>query len=166
MKILKFVFLGLFLLALQQVSAQEKSKFHFYGGFGLGVSTDYFYVSLQPGVLYDVSHTYKMGLGGQYSYQKSNKSYYGVNYSYNIVGFNFLNLVYPYKHLEISGEFEDLYVMQNYNKIRANYWSPALFAGVGYRFGSVVAGFKYDFLHKDNHSVYQDAFVPYIRIYF
>jgi len=165
-----FKILFLFILlgnTLTQVQAQDKkNKFSLYGGFGLGVSTDYFYVSLQPGVIYHLSQQFKLGSGLQYSYMKSNKNYYGVNYKYHILGFNAMALYYPIKQIELSGEYEDLYVMQSYNSVKDRYWSPALFAGIAYRYNNVAAGFKYNLLHEQGRSVYQDAFVPFIRIYF
>jgi hypothetical protein len=72
----------------------------------------------------------------------------------------------PYKELELSVEYEDLYVKQDYNGIKNNFWSPALFGGMGYRYGPVVAGFKFNFLFDRKKSIYQDAFIPFIRIYF
>ena len=149
------------------LQAQKKDKkISFYGGFSLSLSTDYTYISLQPGLIYHVHPKFKLGSGVQYTYLKSNKNYYGVNYSYNIYGFNAIALYYPYRELEFSLEFEDLYIKQNYNSVHNDFWSPGLFAGVAYRYGHVAAGFKYNFLYDPVKSVYQDAFIPFIRIYF
>jgi hypothetical protein len=163
----KYFILLILLTALQTLSAQKKeSKFHFYGGFGLNFSGNSFQVSVQPGLLYDANKIFKVGAGVQYAYGTNSGNVIGTNYSYHILGFNFLSLAYPINEIEISAEFEDLYVMQKLNNTSSEYWSPALFAGVGYHFGNVAVGFKYDFLHKNGKSVYQDAFMPYIRIYF
>jgi len=158
---------SLLLLLSFQANAQKKTKkIGFYGGFGLSLGTGYTYISLQPGITYPLFDKFRLGAGVQYTYLKSNKTYYGVNYSYNIYGFNTMALFNPYKELEISAEFEDLYVNQNYNNISNKFWSPALFGGLGYRYGPVVAGFKYNFLYDPKTSIYQDAFIPFIRIYF
>ncbi len=163
----KILILSLFLLMSFQSHSQKKSKkIGFYGGFGLSLGTGYTYISLQPGITYPLFEKFKLGAGVQYIYLKSNKSYYGVDYKYNIYGFNTMALYNPYKELEISVEFEDLYVNQNYNNISHKFWSPALFGGLGYRYGPVVAGFKYNFLYDPKKSIYQDAFTPFIRIYF
>jgi len=156
------------LLTAFNVQAQQtqKKKISFYGGFGLSLATGYTYVSLQPGIIYHAHPKFKLGGGVQYTYLKSNKSYYGVNYSYNIYGFNLMSMYYPVKDMEMSIEFEDLYVNQNYNDIKNQFWSPALFGGVGYRYGAVVAGFKFNFLFDSKKSIYQDSFIPFIRIYF
>jgi len=165
-KLFFLLIVGLVLLS-PEVNAQEKTKkIGFFGGFGLSFSTGYTYISLQPGVMYHVSPKFKLGTGIQYSYLKSKKAYYGVNYKYNIFGFNTMAMFYPYKELEMSVEFEDLYVKQNYNNVQNNFWSPALFGGLGYRYGPVTAGFKFNFLFDQKTSVYQDAFIPFVRIYF
>ena len=170
MKTLRLLFLPvLFLmLSLSPATAQQtkQKKISFYGGFGLSFGTGYTYVSLQPGIIYNLHPKFRLGAGVQYTYLKSNKSYYGVNYKYNILGFNTMALYNPYKELEFSVEYEDLYVKQNYNGIKNNFWSPALFGGMGYRYGPVVAGFKFNFLFDRKTSIYQDAFTPFIRIYF
>jgi len=145
---------------------ENNKKIGFYGGFGLSLSTGFTYISLQPGIIYHLHPKYRMGAGIQYTYLKSNKTYYGVNYSYNIFGFNVMNMYYPAKELEISVEFEDLYVNQKYNDVRHKFWSPSLFGGMGYRYGQVVAGFKFNFLFDREKSIYQDAFIPFIRVYF
>ena len=156
----------LFSISWNADAQQKNKKLSYYGGFGLGISTDYFYVSLQPGLIYNVNKSFKLGSGLQYSYLKSNDNYSGVNYNYHVMGFNEMLLFYPVKQLELSGEFEDLYVMQSYNHIDEKYWSPALFGGLAYRYGNVVAGFKYNFLYKEGTSIYNNAFIPFIRIYF
>ncbi len=149
-----------------QQKTEKNKKISFYGGFGLSLSTDYTYLSLQPGVIYNWHPKFKLGAGVQYTYLKSNKSYYGVNYSYNIYGFNTMALYNPYKEMELSLEYENLYVKQKYNGVENNFWSPALFGGLGYHYGPVVAGFKFNFLYDPKTSIYQDAFIPFIRIYF
>jgi len=168
MKKISIILTGILIwLSITRISAQEKSKkIGFYGGFGLNLSTGYTYLSLQPGLIYHWSEKFKLGAGVQYTYLKSNKSYYGVNYKYNIYGFNTMALYYPIKQLEVSAEFEDLYVNQNYNTVQRKFWSPALFAGLGYHYGPVVAGFKFNFLYDKYKSIYQDAITPFIRIYF
>ncbi len=163
----KILFISILLLLSLQSNAQKTSKkIGLYGGFGLNFSTGYTYFSLQPGLIYHVSNKFKLGTGVQYTYLKSNKSYYGVNYRYNIYGYNTMALFYPYKELEMSVEFEDLYIKQNYNNISNTFWSPALFGGLGYHYGPVVAGFKYDFLFDPTKSIYKEAFTPFVRIYF
>ncbi len=166
-KIIFYLVIGLILSCSTNVHAQQKDKkIGFYGGFGLNLGTGYTYLSLQPGILYHFRKNVKVGVGVQYTYLKSNKAYYGVNFRYHILGYNTLLLYNPVKYLETSIEYENLYIKKNYNNIITKFWSPALFGGLGYHFGPVVLGFKYNFLYKPATSIYQDAFVPFIRIYF
>ena len=163
----KILFISILLLLSLQSNAQKKSKkISYYGGFGLSLETGYTYFSVQPGLIYNLSEKFKLGAGVQYTYLKSNKSYYGVNYKYHIYGYNGMALYYPIKEMEVSLEYENLYVNQNYNNISKKFWSPALFGALGYHYGPVVAGFKYNFLYDPKKSIYQDAFTPFIRIYF
>ncbi len=163
----KILLLNFLLFLSFQIKAQKTSKkISYYGGFGLNFSTGYTYFSLQPGIIYNASPKFKLGAGVQYTYLKSNKSYYGVNYKYNIYGYNAMALYYPYKELEVAAEYENLYVKQNFNGVANNFWSPALFGSLGYHYGPVVAGFKYNFLYDPEKSVYQDAFIPFVRVYF
>lgn len=167
MKNYKIFLLLLVFFGIQSLSAQNTdSKFHFYGGFGLSFDGNGFQFSIQPGAIYDINDTFKAGAGVQYAYGNSSSQLIGGDYSYNILGFNFLGLAYPTDEVELSTEYENLYVTENYNNLKTKYWSPALFVGAGYKFKNVAVGFKYNFLHEEGRSIYHDAFVPYIRIYF
>jgi hypothetical protein len=166
-KAVSLIFLFILLFVFSEGFAQKKEKkYSFYGGFGLGISTGYTYFSIQPGVIYHWDDKISSGVGVQYSYMKSNKSYDNVGYSYNIYGFNALTMFYPIKNLEFSAEFEDLYIKQTYSEIKHSYWSPALFGGMAYRYGNIIIGLKFNFLYDRKTSIYQDAFVPFVRIYF
>ncbi len=162
----KFLLIILFFLISFAGQAQKKDKkFQFFGGFGLSINTEFFSVSLQPGVLYNFSPKFKLGTALQYAYAKSNSNYYGVNYSRNMYGGNAMALFYPIDELEISGEYELLHINEIYNSVHSNYWSPALFGGVGYYAKHFVVGFKLNFLFSDK-SIYKDPLIPFVRIYF
>lgn len=47
-----------------------------------------------------------------------------------------------------------------------NYWSPALFLGIGYGNRNLTVGIRYNVLHDHQKSIYADAFTPYVRVYF
>ena len=72
--------------------------------------------------------------------------------------------------LQLSAEFEELYVSRNYDDLTGleddDYWYPALFLGAGYRNGPVTVGIRYDVLFDDDRSVYADAWIPFVRVYF
>jgi len=168
MKNKKYILLIIILLLFQQGFSQEETekKLHFYGGIGLSLSGNYFLLSLQPGLLYDVSNTFKAGAGVQYTYGKSSSGYIGEGYSFNVYGFNVMTLAYPIAQIELSGEYENLYVSYYYSDMTKKYWSPALFAGIGYREKNFSVGLRYNFLYQEGTSIYNDALIPYVRIYF
>ena len=55
--------------------------------------------------------------------------------------------------------------INNYGGYSDNFWNTALYLGAGYRTRNVTIGFRYDVLH-DNNSLYNDPFMPFIRVYF
>jgi len=162
----KFLFLIslLFFISLS-LKAQEEKKLQFMGGFGLSVNSEFFSISLQPGIIYALHPKVKTGISLQYAYAKSNKNYYGVNFSRNMYGGNIIGLYYPVKGLETSLEYENLYINETYNSVKNKYWSPALFVGLGYMNQHFAVGFKYNFLYKEK-GLYKEPLIPYIRIYF
>ena len=72
--------------------------------------------------------------------------------------------------MQLSTEFEELNVNRRYdinlNIQDENYWSPALFLGVGYRSGNVTFGIRYDVLYDKDKSIYFDPWAPFVRFYF
>ena len=165
-----FLWIVVLLVALlsQQTFAQKTKssrKFQFYGGIGFWLSNDGYQISLQPGVIYNLSKKYKIGGGLHYEYLKD-RNVLGASRSVKMFGANIINLFYPIENLELSADYEQLYVIQNYSSNSRKYRIPALYVGVGYRSGNFAAGLKYDFLHEDGKSVYENALIPYIRFYF
>jgi hypothetical protein len=41
-----------------------------------------------------------------------------------------------------------------------------LFLGGGYRTGNVIVGMRYNILHNSNNNVYNEAFMPFVRVFF
>ncbi len=163
---LRFIFFLFLLFSLfGTIKGQETKKIQWMGGFGLSINNEFFSMSLQPGILYTLSPKIKTGLALQYSYSKSNKNYYGVNFSRNMYGGNYMLLYYPIDKIESSLEYEVLRINETYNSIDKNYWSPALFGGLGYKEKNFVVGFKFNFLFKEN-GIYKEPLIPYVRIYF
>ncbi len=74
-------------------------------------------------------------------------------------------LYYPVKEVETSLEYEALYINETYNSVDKTYWSPSLFAGVGYMSKNFAVGFKFNFLYKED-GIYKEPLIPYVRIYF
>ncbi len=46
------------------------------------------------------------------------------------------------------------------------YWYPALFIGAGYRSQNFTMGIRYDILYDDAKSIYANAWMPFVRVYF
>jgi hypothetical protein len=77
----------------------------------------------------------------------------------------------PIRQIQISAEFEQLYVNRKYEGVlrdlkNDNYFSPAIFLGIGYQTQNVTIGARYNLLFNNEKSVYADAIVPFVRIYF
>ena len=74
------------------------------------------------------------------------------------------------QEIQLSAEFEELNVNRKWDDVFGiedeNYWSPALFVGVGYRSRNVTFGIRYDLLYDDEKSVYADPFMPFVRVFF
>jgi hypothetical protein len=165
-KLFVLLYLAFLFFSFDIIAQTKEKKYNFYGGFGLGISNNYTYISLQPGIVYHWNTKFHSGVGVQYSYIRSHNSYDNVRHMSNIFGFNLLSMYYPANYIEFSVEFEDLFINQKYGDVNNNYWSPALFGGMAYRYGNVIAGLKYNFLFDEKTSIYKNAFAPFIRIHF
>ena len=72
--------------------------------------------------------------------------------------------------LQLSTEIEQLRInrtlyTQTIN-IEDNYWLPAFFVGVGYSTPNVTFGLRYDLLYNNDKSIYGNALMPFVRVYF
>ena len=166
MKQLKKIIMVLFVIFVFTNSFGQNKKLQYMGGFGLSLNSQFFSISLQPGVVYNFSEKFRLGIAAQYSYAKSNRNYYGVNFSRNMYGGNLMVMYYPIRKLEVSAEYELLKINEIYNSVHNKYLSPALFGGVGYYAKNFVVGFKFNFLYDENRSIYKDPLTPFVRIYF
>lgn len=171
---LRSIFILINLLISSFLIAQEQSKVHnsqnefwnnvqFGGGLGLGFSTGYTDISVAPSAIYNLNEYLSLGLGVQYAYAKQKN-----DYTSNLYGGSIIGLINPLDGFQLSAELEQLRVNVNYDLYNnsQNYWNTGLFLGAGYRTGNVTVGVRYDILNKDNKSVYSDAFIPFVRVYF
>lgn len=146
---------------------QQQNEFwdhvRFGGGIGLSFGNGFFSGTLAPSAIYQFNPQFATGvaLNGTYSSQKN-------VYNSTIVGGSVLALYNVIPEIQFSAEFEELYVTRNYEYDRpnSNYWYPGLFLGVGFQSRYVTVGIRYDVLYKDQKSIYADAFVPFVRVYF
>ncbi|WP_375237827.1 alpha-ketoglutarate decarboxylase [Aurantibacter sp.] len=138
----------------------------FGGGLGLSSGTDFFTLGVSPSAIYDFNDQFSLGTSLNYTYNR-----FKNRFKSNIYGGSILGLFNPINEIQISTELEQLRVNRNYEGINQglpsdNYWSPALFIGAGYRTNNVTIGLRYDLLFDEQKSIYADAIIPFIRVYF
>lgn len=161
---MKRTLLLILLLSVTTVFSQKKSKFwekvHFGGSVGLGFSSNNTTISASPSAIYEFNPQFSTGLGIGYLYNKQNE------YKSNVISTSLLAFYNPITLVQLSAEFEQLFVNQKYQNFKNSYNYPALYLGASYVTGRVSVGFRYDVLYNKNKSIYSSALSPVIRIYF
>lgn len=171
MKIFKYTkstFLALFVgilgvnFALGQDANGISDKVHFGGSLGLNIGSGFTNIVVAPSVIYDVNNYFSAGVGLQGSYVKWKNNFESYIYGASLIG-----LVNPIEQIQLSAELEQLRVNTVYeNNFKDNFWNTALFLGAGFRTNNVTLGVRYNVLFDDKKSVYNEAFMPFIRVYF
>ncbi len=134
---------------------------HFGGGFGLGFGSDQTTISIAPSAIYDFGNGLYLGLGGSYLYAKNN------DLKSDVFGASIISLFNPVEEIQLSAEFEQLFVTQRQLGFDNNNFDyPALYLGAAYRVGWFAAGVRFDVLYDDNKSIYTSPFSPIVRFYF
>ena len=166
-----YIFLFFLLIGLSSMGQnyQNKSDFwsnvHYGGGIGLGFTNGGFNGSVSPSAIYQVNEQFATGVSLNFNYAKFNED------KFLAYGGSVLTLFNPVPFLQLSGEFEQLRINRTLstiglNDIEDNYWSPALFLGLGYSNQNVTFGMRYDVLYDDDKSIYANAWMPFVRVYF
>jgi hypothetical protein len=159
------VFLASTSIVQSQTSKNEFwDKVQYGGGFGIGFSTNGTNFSLAPSAIYNVNKFVALGTSVQYNYSNFKNYYTSQMYGGSVIA-----LVNPLDFIQLSTELEQLRVNVSYENSSSNaarFWNTALFLGAGYRTNNLTIGVRYNVLHKDKNNVYNDAFMPFIRIYF
>ena len=158
----------LFLIAFSANSQTSPSNFwndvRFGAGIGLGFSNGYFNGSIAPSAIYQVNEQFATGVSLNFNYAKFDDD------RLLAYGGSVLALYNPIPFIQLSSEWEQLRVNRTYaldgGNLEDNYWSPALFLGIGYSNRNVTFGLRYDVLYDDNKSIYTNALMPFIRLYF
>lgn len=139
-------------------------RVNFGGGLGLNFGQDYFAANVSPSAVYNFNPYFAAGPGLSYSYIKNG------SYKSSIIGGSIIALINPLPIIQLSAEFEELYVNQNANfdggSFTDEFWNSALFLGAGYRSGPVTIGARYNVLYNDDNLIYASAIQPFIRFYF
>ncbi|HEX9981334.1 MAG TPA: hypothetical protein VGB50_12295 [Flavobacterium sp.] len=173
-KRIAFLLLLLFSIVLtaQETAQNENPKSDFWqkvqigGGFGLSIGNGYTDVTLAPGAIYNFNRYFAAGIGLQGTYVKVRDEWNSWIYGGSILG-----LVNPIPQIQLSAELEQVRVNSEYELIDVgtvddDFWNTALFVGVGYRTNNVTIGVRYNVLHDSDRRVYNEAFMPFVRIYF
>lgn len=168
----KSVFIyGLFILSGISGFTQNTSDGSFWehvrfgGGVGLSFGDGFFSATLAPSAIYEFDKQFALGVGlnGTYNSLKN-------NYKSTIFGGSVIGLYSPILELQVSAEFEQLNVSRKWEDNLGiedqNYWYPALFVGLGYRNQNFTAGIRYDVLYDKSKSIYANAWMPFVRVYF
>ena len=159
--------LVIFLLCTIFTNAQNDNdpKFwdnvRFGGGFGLGFGSNQTTIAISPSAIYEFNDMFALGLGGSYLYAKNG------NLKSNVYGASIISLFNPLEEIQLSAEFEQLFVTQRQLGFDNNNFDyPALYLGAAYRVGWFAAGVRFDVLYDDNKSIYTSPFSPIVRFYF
>ncbi|PZO22449.1 MAG: hypothetical protein DCE86_18255, partial [Flavobacteriaceae bacterium] len=115
--------------------------------------------------IYDFNPYFSAGLALQVSYVRDKDFYESYIY-----GPSLILLTNPIPEIQLSAELEQLRVNLDYDdKVGGssdNFWSTALFLGAGYRMDNITVGARYNVLHDSDKNVYNDALMPFVRVYF
>jgi hypothetical protein len=169
----KSIFVGFLMLFSTTIFAQGNAtsacefwkKVQYGGGVGLNISNGYTNISLAPSAKYDVNQYFSTGVGLQGSYVSGNNSYNSFIYGASIFA-----LANVSEEIQLSVDLDELKVNTSYPTSfglpSRHFWNTALFLGAGFRTGNITIGAKYNVLYKKEDSVYSDAFMPFVRVYF
>ena len=137
----------------------------FGGGIGLGFGSGFTNITLAPSAIYNINPILSAGLGLQVGYVREKNIYSSTVYGASVIG-----LVNPIPEIQLSVEIEEINASTEYQlqggNLSTNYWNTGLYLGAGYRTGNVTIGGRYDVLYNANKSIYNNAFMPFVRIYF
>lgn len=164
-------FFILFLLSAHNyIFAQETAENRFMdnvrlgGSLGVNFGDGYFSGYLAPKAIYDFNRFASAGIGTAGTYTNAS------NYSAYSLNLGLIGLFRPLQGLEFSTELEENYVSRELEleggNITDSYWYPALFLGIGYTTGNVTAGIRYDVLYDEEKSIYGNAMMPFVSIFF
>lgn len=161
----------LFSLLTAVIYSQERpshpnfwNKVQFGGGLGLGFGNNSFNALVSPSAIYSATDQFSTGVGLNFNYSKFR------NARLLAYGGSIINYYNPIPTIQLSAELEQLRIN---NRIRTgglhydnDYWSPALFVGVGYSMPNIIMGVRYNLLHDSQKSIYANALMPFVRVYF
>jgi len=132
----------------------------FGGGLGFGFGNNITTIDVSPSAIYDFENGFALGLGVGYLYAKNDAI------RSNVISPSLITLYNPAEEIQLSAEFEQLFVNQKFGSSSFSYDYPALYLGVAYRTGWAAFGIRYDVLYDELDNIFGSAFSPIIRVYF
>ncbi len=151
-----------------QTTATSPSNFwknvQFGGGLQLNIGSGFTNIGVSPSMLYNVNEFVSVGTGLQVSYVSATN-----NYSSLIYGINLTTLFNPLESVQLSIDLEQLKVNTTFDNsafAKQSFWNTGLWLGAGYRTNNITIGGRYNVLFDKNKSVYSNAFLPFVRVYF
>ena len=161
-------FVTIFQVMCHAQSYNNNSKFfervRYGGSLGMGFFNGGLNVNVSPSAIYPVTNEFSAGASLNFNYAKFNDE------KLLAYGGSILSLYNPIPQIQLSAEFEQLRINRSLEAVpytlEDNYWLPALFLGVGYSTYNVTFGLRYDLLYNDNKSIYGNALMPFVRVYF
>jgi len=162
-----FALLGFIMTSFSQ-NQEDTDNFwnhtRFGGGIGLSFGDGFFSGTISPTGIYEFNSQFAAGVGLNATYNKQDNFYKSTIFGGSLIG-----LFSPTEELQVSAEFEQLNVNRKFEDSAFeddNYWYPALFMGIGYGSGNVTFGIRYDLLYSREKSIYADAYMPFVRVFF
>lgn len=155
-------------LAAHAQNGRDPGRFwdnvRFGGGIGLGFTNGGFNGSISPSAIYQFNEQFASGASLNFTYAKFRDD------KLMAYGGSLLTMYHPVPFLQLSGELEQLRINREYDngidRWENNYWSPALFLGLGYTDRNFTVGVRYDVLYDRSKSIYANAWMPFVRVYF
>jgi hypothetical protein len=164
------IIMTFFLILSNVIFGQTKAQPDFWknvqfgGGLQLNIGSGFTNVGVSPSVLYNVNEFVSVGTGLQISYVSANNSYSSLIY-----GINLTTLFNPIESVQLSVDLEQLKVdttFDNSTLPKQSFWNTGLWLGAGYRTNNITIGGRYNILFDKEKSVYSNAFLPFVRVYF
>lgn len=149
--------------SVEKTPSKFWKKVSFGCGGGAFFGNNFSSFSISPSALYKVNTKAGIGVNTQIGYNNDKG-----NYSSWIYGGGIFGLYNLLPEIQLSVEVEQLRINTNFegNFISENNWNTALFIGGGYQTGKVIIGMRYNVLHNTNNLVYNQAFMPFVRVFF
>jgi len=153
----------------QRFTPKQQNEFwknvQFGGGIGLSLGSGFTNLNLAPSAIYNINRMFSAGLGLQIGYSEVKHKYSSALY-----GASLISLINPIPQIQLSAEIEEINSSSDYHSIdgnlSTNFWNTGLYFGAGYKSGNVTIGGRYDVLYNANKSIYNNAFMPFLRVFF